>query len=89
MEDLLNHFLKLIIVFLGSGFTSLFAYWLAREVSTIPGLIFEYDKKKALEHKILISNNEKISSQSGIYEVSLPNQEAIKLFSSQKGMKKL
>lgn len=89
MENLLAQFIKLFTIFIGSGLSSLFAYWLAKEVSAIPKLILDFDKKTALDYKISVSNFERISASTGLYEISLPEQEKIKLFSSHKGIKRL
>ena len=89
MEDLITYFLKLLTIFFGSGVVTLFAYWLAKEVSIIPKLISESDKQMQSNLKVSVLNLEKISSHSGIYEISLPGHEPIKLFSSHKVMKKI
>ena len=75
--------IKLITIFLGSGFMSLFAFWLAKEISSLPGLILDCEKNKELK----IKKKTKVSSLSGFYEIFLPEGEKIKLLSTHKGMK--
>ena len=89
MENLLAHYLKLLTIFIGSGLSTLFAYWLAKEVSQIPKLILDCDKKTASDYKVSVTGFEKISASTGLYEISLPGQEKIKLFSSHKEIKRL
>ena len=88
MEDLLTHLIKLTTIFIGSGCTTLFAYWVFKETSTIPKLIFDAEiKKKNHAREMSILNHEKVSSRSGMYEIMLSNEQRLKLFSSHKGMK--
>lgn len=89
MEELLLNGLKLLTIFFGSGLVTLFAYWFAKEVSVIPKLILDFDKKTASDYKISVSSFEKISASTGLYEISLPGQEKVKLFLSHKGIKRL
>lgn len=89
MENLFAALLKLATIFIGSGLFFLLAFYIAREVSTIPRLIIASNsKEKSLEKwKIKLGKIEKLSPDSGIYEVLLPDSKVVKLLSSNKGMK--
>lgn len=87
MELFFAYLIKLIVIFLGGGISSLLAIWVAHEVSTIPVLIIDYENREKPKDKLLLSKSEKISSQSGLYEIFLPSGNIVKLFSSHKGMK--
>ena len=89
MENLVADLVKLAVIFIGGGFVALLAYWIAKEVSLIPRLIIESEQKYDGK-KILLSNKQKISSESGIYEIFVPekkDKQNIKIFSSHKGIK--
>ncbi len=89
MESLFTLLVKLIVIFTGCGFGSLLAYWVVRETSLIPKLIFESEKRFD-KGRILITKKEKVSSESGLYEIFIPgkkNKQNLKIFSSHKGMK--
>lgn len=89
MEDLLNILIKLVVIFTGCGFSSLLACWTAREAALIPKLILESGQKSD-KGKILFTKKEKISSESGFYEIFIPgnsNNNGLRIFSSHKGMK--
>ena len=76
--------IKLTVIFFGSGLMTLFAFWVGKEVSTIPKLILSSNKNK--KEKLSIVKERKISSTSGVYEILLTG-EPIKIFSSHKGMR--
>lgn len=89
MESFFALMIKLIVIFTGCGFGSLFAYWVLREVTLIPKLIFDSEQRFD-EGRVLIIKKEKVSSESGLYEIFIPekkNKQNLKLFSSHKGMK--
>ena len=91
MESLFTLLIKLVVIFTGCGFGSLLAYWVLRETSSIPKLIFDSEQKFD-KGKILLTRKEKVSSESGLYEVFVPekqDKQNLKIFSSQKGMKVL
>lgn len=91
MESLLTLSVKLVVIFTGCGFGTLLAYWTAREASMIPRLIFESEYKFD-KGRILLSKKEKVSSESGLYEIFIPEKHGkqnLKVFSSHKGMKML
>lgn len=85
MEIFFALLIKLTIIFLGSGILSLFAFWILRETSTIPKLIFNSTKDKNLK----ITKNTKVSTKSALYEIQVSGNKPIKIFSSHKGMKLL
>lgn len=87
MYFLFSSLIKLTTIFIGSGLIALFAFWVGKQTSTIPKLIFDLEQKKTKNQKINLKKNQKISTQSGLYEVLFPSGESLKLFSSHKGMK--
>lgn len=87
MEIPFAFLIKLLTIFIGCGLFTLFAFWIAKQISTIPGLIIASSNKFKNSEKIKISKDTKISSQSGLYEVLFPNKSRLKLFSSDKGIK--
>ena len=87
MEILFAHLVKLIVIFLGSGLGTLLAFWVGKEASTIPKLIYSYEQKQNSNKEISLAQYEKVSSKSGLYEVLVPSGKTIKLFSSHRGMK--
>ena len=87
MELIYAFFTKLTTIFIGSGFITYCAFLIAKEISLIPSIIFEEEKNKKLKEKLSCQRAQKISLQSGFYEVLYPNSEPLKLFSSHKGMK--
>jgi len=89
MEILFAFLLKLTTIFIGSCLISLFALFIAREMSLIPRLIlmFELDKKAFKEKSLVVQGHKKLDSESSIYEILLPSKKLIKVFSSHKGMK--
>ncbi len=89
MEILLALLLKLFVIFTGGGIVTLLAYWIAREISQIPKLIFESGQKFD-KGRVLLTRKEKVSSESGMYEIFIPEKQSkqnIKIFSSHKGMR--
>ncbi len=89
MEDLLNILIKLAVIFTGCGFSSLLAYWAAREAKSIPTLILESEQKFD-KGKILFTKKEKVSSESGFYEIFIPGNSknrGLRIFSCHRGMK--
>ena len=89
MESLFTLLVKLIVIFTGCGFGTLLAYWIARETSLIPKLIFESEQRFD-KGRILLTKKEKVSSESGFYELFIPEKQSkqnLKIFSSHKGMK--
>lgn len=85
METLFAALLKLATIFVGSGLIFLFAFYIAKEVSMIPRLIITSDLREK-KKKIKLGKIEKLSPDSGIYEVLLPDSKVVKLLSSNKGM---
>ena len=91
MENLFTLLIKLIVIFTGCGFGTLLAYWVGREISLIPKLIFNSEQKFD-KGKVLLTKKETVSSESGFYEIFIPekqNNQHIKVFSSHKGMRVL
>ncbi len=89
MESLFTLLIKLAIIFTGCGFSSLIAYWVFREASLIPKLIFDSERKFD-KGKILLTKKRKVSSESGFYELFVPekqDKQNLKIFSSHEGMK--
>ena len=89
MEIFFAPLVKLTTIFFGSGLLTLFAFCIAKEISLIPKFIldFEIEKKKIKDEKLTLTNYQKVSSQSGTYEVLIPGSKPIKLFSSHEGIK--
>ncbi|OGI19805.1 MAG: hypothetical protein A3B68_08325 [Candidatus Melainabacteria bacterium RIFCSPHIGHO2_02_FULL_34_12] len=85
MQEFFASLVKLTVIFAGGGIASLFAYWIFEQISTIPELIYEHEKKSKKGIRVL--ERKKIIKDSGLYEIFLPQGEKMKLFSSQKGMK--
>ena len=73
MEIPFAFLIKLLTIFIGCGLFTLFAFWIAKQTSTIPGLIIASSKKLK-------------NSRSGLYEVLFPDKSRLKLFSSDKGI---
>lgn len=91
MENLFTLLVKLTVIFTGCGFGTLLAYWIAREASLIPKLIFDSEQKFD-KGRILFTKKEKVSSESGFYEIFIPEKQGkqnLKIFSSHKRMKVL
>ena len=89
MESFFTLLIKLTVIFTGCGFGTLIAYWVVRETSLIPKLIFESEQKLD-KGRILLTKKEKVSSESGLYELFIPEKQSkqnLKIFSSHKGMK--
>ena len=89
MESLFTLLIKLSVIFMGCGFGTLIAYWVVRETSLIPRLIFESEQKFD-KGRILLTKKEKVSSESGLYQLFIPEKQGkqnLKIFSSHKGMK--
>ncbi len=89
MESLFTLLVKLAVIFTGCGIGALIAYWVAREISLIPRLIFESEQKFD-RGRVLLIKKEQVSLGSGIYEIFIPekkDKQNIKIFSSHKGMK--
>lgn len=87
MESFFALFIKLTVIFLGGGLVSLFAVWIGEEISKVANLIINSEIAKEKEKKLSLSNREKVSSLSGLYEISIQGNKALKLFSSHKGMR--
>lgn len=89
MEVLFAFLIKLTTIFVGSGIVSLLAFFIGKETSLIPKLIlmFELDKKALKGECLRIQNHKKVDSESGLYEILLPDKKLIKIFSSHKSMK--
>ncbi len=84
MEMILISAVKLTTIFFGSGLVALFACWVGNEVNSLAKIILS---NQLNEQKIInLDKIEKISAQSGLYEVFLPEGKVIKLFSSHRGM---
>ena len=91
MESLFTFLIKLVVIFTGCGFGTLLAYWVAREASTIPRLIFESEHKFD-NGTVLLTKKETVSLESAFYEIFIPEKQSnqnIKTFSSHKGIKTL
>ena len=91
MESLFTLLVKLTVIFTGCGFGALFAYWIFCETSLIPKLIFDSEQKFD-KGRILFTKKEKVSSESGFYEIFIPEKQGeqnLQIFSSHKGMKTL
>ena len=89
MESFFTLLIKLTVIFTGCGFGSLLAYWVVHETSLIPKLIFESEQKFD-KGRILLTKKETVSSESGFYELFIPekqNKQNLKIFSSHKGIK--
>ena len=89
MESLFTLLIKLTVIFTGCGFGTLLAYWVLRETSLIPKLIFDSEEKFD-KGRILLTKKEQVSSESGLYEIFIPDKQEkqnLKIFSSHKGMK--
>lgn len=84
MEMVLISAVKLITIFFGSGLVALFACWIANEVTLLTKNILSNESNE--QKTINLDKVEKISAQSGLYEIFLPEGKTIKLFSSHKGM---
>ncbi len=84
MEIVLISVVKLVTIFFGGGLAALFACWIANEVNSLAKNILsnELNEQKTLN----LDKTERISAQSGLYEIFLPEGKTIKLFSSHKGM---
>ena len=89
MESFFTLLIKLTVIFTGCGFGTLLAYWTAREASLIPKLIFESEQKFD-KGRVLLTKKEKVSSESGFYELFIPEKQSkqnLKIFSCHKGIK--
>jgi hypothetical protein len=84
MEFILSFLLKLIIIFLGGGLVSLFAFWVAKESNFASRLLYGILSGTP---DIKILKKKKIILKSAIYELLMPAGEKLKLFSSRKGIK--
>lgn len=87
MESFLALLIKLTVIFLGGGLVSLFVVWIGEEISKVANLIIHSEIAKEQEKKLRLSNCEKVSSLSGLYEISIQGDKALKLFSSHIGMR--
>lgn len=76
---------KLLVIFFGSGFVTLFAFWIARQTSEVPKLILGLYQNQ--NKKLKVNKETKISSGSGIYELSFQDKKITEVFSSNMGMK--
>lgn len=81
--------IKLLTIFIGSGFATYFAFIVAKEVYLLIRQILNSPGFKNIKDKLNLRKTHKISSQSGFYEVLFPHNQSMKLFSSHKGMKLL
>lgn len=84
METLISFVLKHLVIFIGSGIVTLFAYWLLKEVSTVSKVLFQFISKKLVEGELKVTKRRKVSSLAGLYEVALTEGKKIKLFSTHK-----
>ena len=87
MEIFVTSFIKLTTIFFGGGFVTLLAVWVAQEMSTLARSVLISRNIKNDKDKIMLSNYEKISSHSGLYDIFVSDNKPIELFSSHKGMK--
>ena len=86
MEVFFAFLIKLSIIFIGGGIVSLIAFWVAEEMSLLPELILNYEKR-SINDGVQVLKKKNIISKSGLYELNLPGGQVLKLFSSFKGMK--
>ncbi|MBI3591524.1 MAG: hypothetical protein HY094_09150 [Candidatus Melainabacteria bacterium] len=87
MEVFFAFLVKLTIIFLGSGLVLLLALWVSYESSAIARSVLKLEFGNIQEDKLKVLKHEKVSAQSGVYEVLVPGKDIVKLFSSHKGMK--
>ena len=79
--------IKLLTIFLGSGFVSLLAYYVAREIIEVPKLILEHEKYTKSLREISISSRKRINNNSASYEIVTKENNVLKILSSNQGMK--
>ena len=84
MEFIFAFLLKLMIIFLGGGLVSLFAFWVAKESNIAARLL--YGTLTGIPD-IKIVKKKKVILKSALYELLMPAGEKLKLFSSQKGIR--
>lgn len=89
MEILFTFLIKMTIIFFGGGVASLMALWAFRESNQLIKSILIQKNKRLESGKLNIIGEEKISLASGVFQVFLPNNQIIKLFSSHQGIKRL
>ncbi len=87
MEAFFSFVIKLIIIFFGGGFLSLFATWVANQTSSIPRLIFNFENNNSKIGRLKLVRFKNINPESACYEVSLPDGKMVNVFSSHGGMK--
>ena len=87
MEVFFAFLIKLTIIFIGGGLASLLALWVSYESSAIARLILKLEFGSTKRNKLKVLKHEKVSAQSGVYEVLVPGEQTVKLFSSHNGMK--
>ena len=87
MEISFAFLIKLAVIFLGCGIAALVSYWVGLEASEIPRLIINFEQEKKKDQILTFDKHEKISSESGFYEISILDIDKIKIFSSHKEMK--
>lgn len=84
MENFFAFLLRLIIIFLGSMVSTLFAYWVCRYSQNIGRTIFVYIQNK--KEKIKIISKNKLYDKSGFYEVMSTDGSLLKIYSSPYGI---
>lgn len=87
METVISFLVKHFVIFIGSGIITLFAFWILREVSKVSRLFYSFISKNLKEDKLRLTKRQKISTLSGLYELTLTNNKKIKLFSSHKAIR--
>lgn len=87
MEGILALFVKLLIIFFGSGLISLIAFIVAKEASTIPRLILMKANATSEKENLKLDKIKNFKEMSAFYELTYNSSKKIKLFSSPTGIK--
>lgn len=85
MEVFFAFLIKLSVIFIGGGIVSLIAFKVAEEMTSLPELILNHEKR-SISDGVKISKKKNIISKSGLYELILPGGKALRVFSSFNGM---
>ena len=79
--------IKLTTIFLCGGVVSLLAMWVATETcSAVRGLL-NSGTAKVQKDKLALAKNQKVSAQTGLYEIFVPGNKTVKVFSTHKGIR--
>ena len=89
MEVFFSSFIKLIIIFFGSGFLTLFAVWIAKEVSVLVKDFMILKSEELVNERLTIIKKQKINSESDIYQISIGREKTMQVYSSNKNIKVL